>query len=72
MSLKGNGNEKQRFSLRKLNCGLVSVLVGMAFFGPVAFSSEVDGEKTVTTETTVQLKNKILSKQRLILKRQKK
>ena len=54
MSLKGNGNEKQRFSLRKLNCGLVSVLVGMAFFGPVAFSSEVDGEKTVATETTVQ------------------
>ena len=41
MSLKGNGNEKQRFSLRKLNCGLVSVLVGMTFFGPVAFSSEM-------------------------------
>ena len=54
MSLKGNGNEKQRFSLRKLNCGLVSVLVGMTFFGPVAFSSEVDNEKTVTTETVVQ------------------
>ena len=54
MNFKNNGNEKQRFSLRKLNCGLVSVLVGMAFFGPVAFSSEVDGEKTVTTETVVQ------------------
>ena len=54
MSSKGNGNEKQRFSLRKLNCGLVSVLVGMAFFGPVAFSSEVDSEKTATTETVVQ------------------
>ncbi|WP_298729350.1 MucBP domain-containing protein [uncultured Granulicatella sp.] len=54
MNFKNNGNEKQRFSLRKLNCGLVSVLVGMAFFGPVAFSIEADGEKSATTETVVQ------------------